>query len=75
MAEKFEEDAAAMQKGMLTSPLKYRKMYAEQEGGRKDSAATEKLRTRVDDAEAKAMGQKYKQGGLVRRGYGKARGA
>jgi len=42
----------------------------------KDTPATKNLRRRIDSQENEALGKtSYKAGGLVRRGYGKARGA
>jgi hypothetical protein len=42
----------------------------------KDTPATRNLRRRIDSQENEALGKtSYKAGGLVRRGYGKARGA
>lgn len=40
-----------------------------------DAAAPTTRKSRLEEEEKKAMGQKYAKGGMVRRGYGKARGA
>jgi len=62
--------------GVATTPSALPRGGADDEPA--ENGATRMLRRRMDSQEAEALGKSkdsYKAGGLVRRGYGKARGA
>lgn len=57
----FEKDARRMKAGMLTSPLAYRKMYADKKPAEVVAALTDyssggSSKRRLDEAEDKAVG-------------------
>ena len=51
----FELDASRMKRGMMTSPLKYRKMYGETPETPASAGPTARDK-QINDAEARAMG-------------------